>query len=258
MFSKKSNFLTPSQQSAIEYFMSKHKSRKRSKVRVSRSMKNIQNMIISTVEAIQQSYQITDIGFSDGSTTENALSFVFSQNNPFYYNTTGLQALTSFPNASAYAQIYDQYRIVKVELDIYYSANSNTNNSSTTLTNLSLPIIYGVVDYDDADLLVNESAALAYSTCQVYQLGNSSGPNNGRQTKRLSKPTVLTEASLPGGTATSSQLSISPWLSTDYTTLGHYGLKFYVSNCLPTPAVKTTLGYITIIIRQFVEYRNIR
>jgi hypothetical protein len=258
MFSKKSNFLTPSQQSAIEYFMARNTRKKRSKVSVSRSMKAIQNFVVKTVEAQQFSFVVTDVGLSDGTTTSNGLTWTFCQNNPFYSNSAGLQTLPNYLNASAYAQIYDQYRIIKVDIDMYYSANSNTNNSSTTLSNLSLPIMYGVVDYDDSDLLSNETGALAYSTCQVFQFGNSSGTNNGRQTKHLQKPTVLTESSLPGGSATASQLTVSPWLSTDLTTQAHYGIKFYMSSSLPTPSVKTNLGYLTFIIRQFVEYRNIR
>ena len=158
-----------------------------------------------------------------------------------------------FINATSLLSVFDQFRIMKAQVDVYY-----TNNSSGLNNTLQLPIIFGVVDKDDAGPLSSSANALAYSTCKTLQMGNSSGEGGGKQTMYVNRPSI-TQASAQTAAATPSILAStnvpSPWIDNAYEAVEHFGLKFWVDN---TNVTSAAIGNVTFVTRLFVQYRNLK
>ena len=158
-----------------------------------------------------------------------------------------------FINANSLLAVFDQFRIMKAQVDIYF-----TNNSSGINNTLQLPIIFGVVDKDDAGPLSSSANALAYSTCKTLQMGNSSGDTNGRQTMYVNRPCIV-QASAQTAAVTPVILGScntpSPWIDNAYEAVEHFGLKFWVDNTNVTTAA---IGNVTFVTRLFVQYRNLK
>jgi hypothetical protein len=225
-----------------------------SKLYKSMTLKSINNTIVPAVHC--QSVQIplsTTTGWN--SSTVFSLQWAFSQNNAFfaYGGTTGTGtwfSSTTYGNAPQYAGIYDMYRIKKVEIDLYYSDNTSSNSN-----NVPLPMIYGVIDYDDGNTLGSATTALSFSTCKVMQLGNQNGSPRGLNRLTVLRPCVKTSVDTTSFVSTqkSAKIDRSPWLDTDTVNVEHYGAKYWFENPGGTP--NTNDGICTFIIRQFMEYK---
>jgi len=172
-------------------------------------------------------------------------------------------ANTNFYNYSSLATVFQEYRILRFDVDVYYSVNSGPSNS--TNTGGALPILYAVQDREDARSLGNVPAFLQYATCKIMQLGTSNGSSHGRQSISMSHPScyvVNEDASSLSGATIGSQLARSPWLSCGTSVSGasaaripHGYIKFFID---PEGCTNTTAnGTITFIARMFAEYRGI-
>jgi len=159
-----------------------------------------------------------------------------------------------FSNAASLAIVFDQFRIVKVQCDVYY-----TNNSSGVNNALQLPMLFGVIDKDDNLPLTNAANALAYSSCKTMQLGNSSGDDGGKQTLYLNGPGVITDAANTGGSAGPTTLAAivknSPWVDCAQLETPHFGFKFFTET---TGVTNTQVGNVTFVFRVFTQYKNLR
>ncbi len=171
-------------------------------------------------------------------------------------------ANTSFSNYQALADVFQEYRIVKWEIDIYFSANAAPTN--VTNTGSALPILYAFIDREDARAVTSAPSALQYASCKVMQLGNSSG-NHGKQSIVMNRPSCYgecTDASTLLGSPNPATLQYSPWLalgsptsSTSAITVPHGFIKFYAD---PEGCTNVTAnGTITFIHRVFYEFRGI-
>jgi len=187
----------------------------------------------------------TGLGWAAGSSFDFGLSFTQSYMQTWIAGSNFNQH--TFANASDYAGIYDQYRIVKVKLDMLVDANVGTYSTSSQ----SIPVIYSVIDYDDNNVMGSIDAALAYSSYKSHQFGFKS-----KQSRYLNKPTITINSLNTAGGANYGTLAVSPWLNCDDVTIDHKGFKFWYDPVSSTG--NNTIAYITFIGTVFIEYKNIK
>jgi hypothetical protein len=118
-------------------------------------------------------------------------------------------------------------------------------------------MIYAVIDYDDGNALASAVNALGYSSCRVIQLGNNQF-TGGKSTITLTKPTVQGVVNTTSflNTNVAGRLTPSPWLDTDYTNIEHNSIKLYYEN--PIGTTQANIGEVTFVIRQYMEYKNVK
>lgn len=200
----------------------------------------------------------TGFGYATSTAGVNAsVQFVARQDQIMFSIGNGAftQLGGGFSLASNYRTVFDQFRLTHLQLDFYYTANCG----SSTNPNTGLPVIYAVVDYDDANQLTTAAQALSYSSCQVIQLGNSSGSNNGRQTIHCNRPAVQTSVETTGLTTNVAKLDHSPWLDSDYVDTEHNGVKIYFDPVPYLPSHGTDyVGSLMVIGRCRFQYKNVK
>jgi len=182
---------------------------------------------------------------------------IYSQN-----NSTWNTANTAFSNYASLASVFQEYRILKWEIDVYCSMNAAPSN--VTNTGSALPIIYAFIDREDPRVINSVPDALQYASCQVMQMGNAHR-SNGKQSIVYTRPSCYrdnTDASSLLGAAQPSELAYSPWLacgnatsSTTAVNVPHGFVKFYIDPAGCTNA--TANCTITFIHRIFYEFRGI-
>jgi hypothetical protein len=193
------------------------------------------------------------------------ICFAITQNSMCYSQGNAAWATLSgtFANYSQLDTVFQEYRIMRLEVDMYFSCNSQPSNA--TQTGGTLPMVYAIQDREDARAVQSVVNMLQYASCQVMQCGNSSGTNNGRQTIVMERPSCFvvndTTSSLIG-TATASQLAYSPWLSCGTNTsastsalIPHGYIKFFVDPVGCTDS--SSVGAFTFVFRAIFEYRGI-
>lgn len=165
----------------------------------------------------------------------------------------------TFDNYASYQAIYDQYRITRMSFDIYFSANSNGMASGAGLPPFnSFPMLYIVTDQNDATALASVQNALAYSSCRVLQMGNSSGANGGRQTHTVPRPTVKLGTLTTTSLLLSSTVAKSPWIDCVNSTAEHFGVKMYIDPTFYSGTGATCIGEFVIIARARFQYKNVK
>jgi len=216
------------------------------------SMTSIQRQVHRIVQGTEFSLGLSNsTGWS--SAGSNSVQFAFTQNGIYYSIGGGALALfgLGYSNSVSLATVYDQYKLKHVEVELMYSCNNSSENTPT----IALPIIYGVVDYDDTSPLANSAIALGYSTCKTMQMGNSSGTSGGKQYMKCKAPAVPTTVQLATGGTANAALLHSPWLNSDVNTTEHTGLKFLY---VPVSSNATLVGYVSFCFRAFFEYKNVK
>jgi len=93
--------------------------------------------------------------------------FISVQNNSAWSQFGG-----TFQNAASCAAVFQEYRITKFQVDVYYSAN-NCAIQSSAVSNAALPIVYAIQDREEARSLSSAAQMLQYASCRVMQMGNS-------------------------------------------------------------------------------------
>ena len=129
--------------------------------------------------------------------------------------------LDDINNASAYKQLFEYYRIDKVVVTFRYKSHSYAN-AVNTLTNINEinPLLYFKVDHND---VASDSLLLMRESMKTKekQLTNNE-PNFTIQLK----PAVQTEA-YKSSVSTTYIPKWGQWISTDDSSVPHYGLKAY-------------------------------
>lgn len=238
----------------------KRTKRRRTKVYASRMpLSQINSHVNDVVLATQLILQTqTSFGWANGTISSNSLQFAFSSGQ-IQYALGSTTAIGPTPgNGTAFSNLYDQYRIVKVEVEFYWTSNSSlvTEQGTSSTGSLSLPVVIGVIDYDDSSALLSATAALGYSSSKSFQLG-ANGSNYGRQVMYLNRPTVQSVTQFTGGTS-SSMFIVSPWLDTDSPNTLHYGMKLWIDTDPLQTSSNYTSGAVTFNFRMHVQYKNVK
>jgi len=148
-------------------------------------------------------------------------------------------------NYAEYTQLFDSYRIRKVEITMYYNSNSSSLNNTP-----SLPVISMANDYDDVGSTALESL-MQYESYRCVQFGNNSG--NGKVVHSL-RPKIQASVETTGGSALA-MLSSNQWIDCNNTSVLHCGLKGNYDNMNIGSA---SVGFITFYVKYWVEFKNAR
>jgi hypothetical protein len=196
------------------------------------------------------------------------LTLAVTQSGAIYQqnNSAWAQFGSTFNNYASCASVFQEYRITDMSVDIYYGVNNGQTIYAGSGAQ-SLPIVYTLDDREDARSVQSASVALQYASCQVMQMGNSSGEKNGRQTISISRPVaygaVDNDASLVG-TITATSVLRSPWLACGTNSSGgtaavipHGYIKMYFDPVAAGTSAQVYLGNFTFIVRALIEYRGI-
>lgn len=143
-------------------------------------------------------------------------------------------ATNSVSQFSSWSAVFDQYRIMEIE--VWISADLPTaSNVFVGAQNL-----YSVIDYDDGSNLSTVAQALAYENVIA-------GPmNNGHYRKW--RPHIATAAY--SGVFTSFKNEVSPWIDVASPGVQHYGIK-----CIAD--VTVAVQNIKMLTRVWIQFRNV-
>jgi len=92
--------------------------------------------------------------------------------------TTALQVVLAFsiadlPQFASYSALFDQYRFDRIRLRFLFRGTAGVTNQNSSSPNTLLPLMYVVIDFDDANTLADKNAAREYDNCQIVRSGES-------------------------------------------------------------------------------------
>lgn len=123
------------------------------------------------------------------------------------------------PNVAEYKALYDQYKIDGIAFRVIPKTQSFQGGTSGTTDGLGYSQVITAIDRDDAAAPVQKDNLLQYSTAKVTQADAIH--------TRYFKPSVLNNVFINAVTTGTSPVS-PKWLSTQYDTVQHYGIKIWI------------------------------
>lgn len=147
------------------------------------------------------------------------LGFAFSlrQVSPFIGGTYDGTSAAALPNSAELAAVFDQFRIKKVIVTVFYSHNSSATSEAL------LPVVRQALDFDSVD---GVNTLDEYQNRKVIQMtGISTGKKFWLTTPTVQGVVQDTLASVGSGSQ-----QISPWLDANADLTPHYGMRFQASN----------------------------
>lgn len=150
-------------------------------------------------------------------------------------------SLANLDNATAFSNLFDQYRIdcMRITIRPQNNAIGLVTNSTTTLADF-----YSVIDYDNGTALTSAAAARQYDNCLILPPAESA--------ERIFIPRMALAAY--SGTFTSYANVEPQWIDMTSTSVIHYGLKYFI------PAVtsgQTQLQTWEINVEYYVSFRSL-
>jgi hypothetical protein len=144
-------------------------------------------------------------------------------------------SLSQFDSASSLVQVFDQYRIMEIEIWITPQTSADVSTRQGQY--------FSVLDFDDATLLSTTAQALDYPTCVAT-------PQSTGHYRRFAPHVAI--AAYGGSVFTSFANQISPWLDTSSSSIPHYGVKIAagVSN--------GTIQTFDLTVRALILFRAVR
>lgn len=122
--------------------------------------------------------------------------------------------LTDLPNATDFTNLFDQFRITNVELEIINTQQLASNVSSASTARGA--ILYSIIDNDDIGTPASINEMRQYETCKLHA---------GKPVyKRKVKPAVLVQ-DYETSIATAYTPKFNVWLSTSDSGTQHFGMK---------------------------------
>lgn len=149
-------------------------------------------------------------------------------------------------NYAEYTNLFDSYRIRKVEITMVYNSNSSALGPGT-----SLPVMSMANDYDDVASTALPSLQ-QYDSYRLVQFGNNF--NNGQVKHRVS-PKIGTVVEDTAGSAIAGTGSNKTWIDCNNTTVTYCGVKGHYDNMNIS---SVSVGFITFYVKYFVEFKNSR
>lgn len=174
-------------------------------------------------------------------------------------NNNSAWLLHNWQNASSLAAIFQEIRITAWSVEMHYSANAAAPGTVTT-TPPSNPIVYSLIDREDALGVLTTNSAVQYASMKVYDaLRDRSHSTTDDQ------PTVtvgLDNTNTFIGTIEASGRRISPWISLGTNSgtatppdIPHGNIKYWFDAGAVAPGV--VVGNFTFIVRCLAQYRGI-
>jgi hypothetical protein len=167
-------------------------------------------------------------------------------------NAAGLDTLAAFKfrlsdltNSTEFTNLFDEYRIVKVELTFRWDHAPATVGAAL---NLGVPPFYTVVDYDDASTPAVITDLFQYESCKMWDL--SKGP-----AVVVVHPKISTAAY--GAGVFTSYTNTRSWVDNASPSVDHYGAKYGFQTSLWGAGGPTYYGYLTTVEKVFLECRDV-
>jgi len=156
--------------------------------------------------------------------------------------------LFNVPNASDFTSLYDEYRIVKVEVEII-PAFTSANNLLGSNGYPRMHQIHSCVDYDGG----NSGTTLA----SMMQYTNYKGSSIDRIHKRVIFPKIATEV-FNTSVSTAYAPKWGQWIDTSNSSVPHYGMIYNIPVLpgLPQTGADSQIGDLKM--KYFIEFRNVR
>lgn len=190
------------------------------------------NTTPGTTESIKVD-SFSTFGLSNSGRYDIQMSFCLDTVNVYLGGT--LFATYAVPSSSEFVNLYDQYRIDWIDVDITF----NSNNSSTNSPTQSMPKIWFAEDHNDVNG-VTLPQIMQYDNVQVWQTGMGVGVM-----KRIRvKPTTNTLVYYTNVLSAYKKNSNKEWLDTQYASIPYYGVKMYVDPIVYTTGTQV-IGYIS-------------
>jgi hypothetical protein len=187
------------------------------------------------------------------------ICFAVAQVGLLYSQSNAAWNTVNWNNYAQYATVFQEYRIMAFEIELFTSVNTVTMGVLGTGT--QFPMAYGVVDYEDAVKLPSAVSALQYSSCVITQPGSVQGSKKICCTAPAAFLALDNDATFIG-TVTATGIARQQWLacgtnssSAAAAVIPHGYVKYYFDNLGSTTA--TTTCILTFIVRAMFEYRGI-
>lgn len=152
----------------------------------------------------------------------------------------------TLPNVSEFTNLYDQYRIRKVHVEVFCTASEHGISTPT----IGLPILHVINDYNTVGSLAITDYE-QYPDMKTYMLGM------GKRIKWSFVPRtrgdVITDNNLTSSSAASHALE---WIDTSSANISYLGTHFYVNPCGLT--TNTNLFNMTVIVTYDLEFRMVK
>uniref|UniRef100_UPI004048013E hypothetical protein n=1 Tax=Pseudomonadota TaxID=1224 RepID=UPI004048013E len=146
------------------------------------------------------------------------LSFAFSLQQVLVTFGDSTEISATVPSDTEFINLFDQYRIDRVDMEIYYSATNHNAVNATTNT-LVMPVINCVTDFDNRTV-TSLTNLLEYPQVRSKQLGNN------RPFKHtVWKPAANISAELEGATTGVAMSKRNGFYDTSFPDVLHHGIK---------------------------------
>lgn len=146
-------------------------------------------------------------------------------------------------NSASFQAIYDEYRVMKWEISFTPMTMPVQFGAGSSTAAATIPPLYTVIDYDDANALTTEDAYLQYDTLRIAQMG--------RTLSRKFIP-ALGSAVYAGAVTTGYSAKRKQLIGTSQN-VEHYGLKTFVPS---SPFIGAGVPLYRVICRVWLQFRN--
>jgi hypothetical protein len=192
-----------------------------------------------------QFYPLGSMAVVAGGSGSNSFQFWTSLSQIYLQCGGGGVNTAAFPNVADITSAYDQYRVLRVELEMVYQ------NNSTTVGSLgALPAVY---------LCTNTTDSTPLTLAQIQQEAPTL-INFGDSRKKRWSLTPAAQQVVAYGTATATSIGAiskpKQWFDTASSTVDLYGVKGVYDN--PYGGNALDYGFITFYVKQYVEVRDQR
>ncbi len=181
-------------------------------------------------------------GISNGSTSYPPYLEALASTNQYFAIGFELGDLNQYSTLTA---LFDQYRFEEVEIS--FTPNNNAiNQVAASTSQATVPLLYGVLDFDDATAPTSLAQVIEYDSCQIAQAWEG---------LHFRVRPSLTPAIYATGAFTGYGVSGTQWLDCNSATIPHYGIKGLVT---ALAASATTSFVWSIRCKYIVSFRNTR
>lgn len=188
------------------------------------------------------------LGFQNFALTASSpylgLLFSINQVSPYLGGTYDGTSAGVVPNSSELLAVFDQYRIKRIEVQLFYSHNVSATGDAL------MPLLRQALDFDS----VNGTNALTeYQGCRTNQMGMYM--TDGIK-YNLFNPTVqgvVQDSTTTTGTANA---LVSPWIDSSANNTPHFGMRFQAEPFGDTTA--GVAGRFSINVKYLLEFRRPR
>lgn len=160
--------------------------------------------------------------------------------------------LAHVANVSEITQLFDNYRIKAVVVNIIPGFNSADfdGGSATSNSSINIPTMHYTVDTDDATVPNNRVGVLEQSYSQSRRLDKPFSIMIKPRAQAVINSTAL-------GTAVGGMLPTGTWLDNSRTDVPHFGLKFWVDEWAAVASPGMDANYLKFTVDYYLEAKNV-